>query len=354
MTVLEGIDVQVGRTGALTPVARLKPVFVGGVTVNNATLHNASEITRLDLRIGDTVIIRRAGDVIPQVTGVIMARRPENAEVYDFPHACPVCGSDVVTEEGGIIARCTGGLFCDAQRRQSIKHFVSRNAMDIDGLGNKIVDQLVEEELISDVADIYQLKFENLIEMERMAEKSVNKLLAAIENSKSTTLPRFLFALGIPQVGESTARTLANHFAAIDALQRATTEELEALEDIGPVVANEIATFFRQTHNREVIDRLIAAGINWPDVHQGRKQSSRLQDKTFVITGALSNLSRNDAKAALQELGAKVSGSVSGKTDYVIVGENPGSKAAKAQELGIAIIEEDEFLAMLQAHDNDN
>ncbi|HDZ79225.1 MAG TPA: NAD-dependent DNA ligase LigA, partial [Gammaproteobacteria bacterium] len=332
MTILEAIDVQVGRTGALTPVARLKPVFVGGVTINNATLHNAAEIKRLDVRVGDTVIVHRAGDVIPKVTGVVLSRRPENAVPYEFPEVCPVCGSDVAVEEGGIISRCSGGLFCDAQRKQSIKHFVSRNAMDIDGMGNKLVEQLVDACLIRDVSDIYHLQMEQLLKLERMAEKSATNLINAIEKSKQTTLPRFLYALGIPQVGEATALTLARHFTDIDSIRSASIEELQSLDDVGPVVALDIATFFRQAHNLEVIKRLIMAGIYWPTIEKHKQHESALMGKVFVITGTLSKMSRSEAKAGLQALGAKVNSSVSGKTDYVVVGENPGSKAMKAAE----------------------
>jgi DNA ligase (NAD+) len=340
MTILEAIDVQVGRTGALTPVARLKPVFVGGVTVNNATLHNAAEIKRLDVRVGDTVIVHRAGDVIPKITGVVLARRPANSVPYEFPARCPVCGSEVAVEEGGIISRCSGGLFCDAQRKQSIKHFVSRNAMDIDGLGDKLVEQLVDAGLIRNVSDIYYLQTEQLLKLERMAEKSATNLINAIEKSKQTTLPRFLYALGIPQVGETTALILARHFTDIDSIRSASIEELQSLDDIGPVVALDVATFFRQAHNLEVIDRLISSGIHWPEIDRQVQHESLLGGKVFVITGTLSEMSRSEAKAILQAMGAKVSGSVSSKTDYVLVGENPGSKATKAAELGIEILDE--------------
>ncbi|GMT40952.1 MAG: DNA ligase [bacterium] len=353
MTILEAIDVQVGRTGALTPVARLKPVFVGGVTINNATLHNAAEIKRLDVRVGDTVIVHRAGDVIPKVTGVVLSRRPENAVPYEFPEVCPVCGSDVAVEEGGIISRCSGGLFCDAQRKQSIKHFVSRNAMDIDGMGNKLVEQLVDACLIRDVSDIYHLQMEQLLKLERMAEKSATNLINAIEKSKQTTLPRFLYALGIPQVGEATALTLARHFTDIDSIRSASIEELQSLDDVGPVVALDIATFFRQAHNLEVIKRLIMAGIYWPTIEKHKQHESVLMGKVFVITGTLSKMSRSEAKAGLQALGAKVSSNVSSKTDYVVVGENPGSKATKAAELGIEMIDETSLMQMLNLDDKD-
>jgi DNA ligase (NAD+) len=340
ITVLEAIDVQVGRTGALTPVARLQPVFVGGVTVNNASLHNAAEIKRLDVRVGDTVIVHRAGDVIPKVTGIVLAKRPKGTVPYQFPVVCPVCGSDVAVDEGGIIARCSGGLFCDAQRKQSIKHFVSRNAMDIDGLGDKLVEQLVDAGLIQNVSDIYHLQATQLLELERMAEKSAMNLLTAIEKSKQTTLPRFLYALGIPQVGETTALALANHYSDLDSIKSASMDELQLVDDIGPVVALDVTTFFRQTHNLEVIERLISAGINWPMIEKQQRHEPTLSGKVFVLTGTLSDISRRDAKAELQALGAKVSSSVSAKTDYVVVGETPGSKAAKAAELNIEIIDE--------------
>ncbi len=354
LTVLEAIDVQVGRTGALTPVARLKPVFVSGVTVNNATLHNAAEIKRLDIRIGDTVIVRRAGDVIPQVTGVVLDRRPDNATIFHFPEVCPVCGSDVVVDDGGVIARCSGGLFCDAQRKQTIIHFVSRNAMDIDGLGEKLVELLVDTGLIHDVGDIYKLQIDQLLKLERMAEKSASNLLTAIEKSKQTTLPRFLYALGIPQVGETTARILANHFTTLEAIESATTEELQSLEDIGPVVAQDIQVFFKQAHNREIIEKLIREGVHWPHIIKEDQQSSELTGKTFVLTGTLSTMTRNEAKAALLALGAKVSGSVSSKTDFVVIGDNPGSKADNARKLGIEIINEEQFQKMLGNTDLDS
>lgn len=352
ITVLEGIDVQVGRTGALTPVARLKPVFVGGVTVNNATLHNAAEIARLDVRVGDAVIVHRAGDVIPKVTGVVKARRPDNAVPFIFPDVCPVCGSDVVVDKGGVIARCSGGLFCDAQRKQSIKHFVSRNAMDIDGLGDRLVEQLVDAGLVHDVSDIYQLTVEQLLKLERMAEKSVENTLSAIDKSRATTLARFLYALGIPQVGETTAKILAEEYATLDRIEAASVDELQLVEDIGPVVANDIVTFFKQPHNREVIDRLLKAGIHWPVAQKAASQNTVFTGKTCVITGTLSRMSRNEAKALLQQQGAKVSGSVSSNTDYVIVGENPGSKAAKAAELGIEMIDEEALQEMLSSTDS--
>ena len=348
MTVVEGIDVQVGRTGAVTPVARLKPVYVGGVTVTNATLHNRDEIERLDIRVGDSVIVRRAGDVIPEVVSVIKSKRKRGARKYRFPSKCPVCDSEIVYEGEGIIARCSGGLFCDAQRKQSIKHFAARRAMDIEGLGDKIVDQLVDSDLIHDVADIYALNQEQLAGLERLADKSASNLVQAIDHSKSTTLPRFLFALGIPQVGEATALGLANHFAKLEALMSASTEELEQVPDVGPVVAENIHTFFQQKHNRDVIKKLRGHKIHWPAIEAKTVVAdSLLAGKTFVLTGTLSQMPRDQAKAALQALGAKVTGSVSKKTDYVVVGEDPGSKASKAEALGVTMLDESEFLRLL-------
>ena len=352
VTTVRSIEVQVGRTGAVTPVARLEPVFVGGVTVTNATLHNRSEIERLDIRVGDTVIVRRAGDVIPEIVSVLRDRRPNDAVPYAFPAKCPVCGSDIVYDDGGIIARCSGGLFCQAQRKESIKHFASRRAMDIEGLGDKLVEQLVDAGLIDNVADIYSLELEQVAALERMAHKSAANLLAAIERSRETTLARFLFSLGIPQVGESTATTLAQHFGSLQGVAAATLEELQHVEDIGPIVADNIHTFFRQDHNREVIDRLVSAGMHWPEV-QARQGDLPLQGKVFVLTGTLSGLTRNEAKAALQALGAKVTGSVSRKTDYVIAGENPGSKIDKAEQLDVSVLDESAFEALLKEHSGD-
>lgn len=349
MTVVNTIEVQVGRTGAITPVARLEPVFVGGVTVTNATLHNAAEIERLDIRVGDSVIVRRAGDVIPEVVSVVRERRPEKTEPYIFPIHCPVCGSDIVYDDGGAIGRCSGGLFCQAQRKESIKHFVSRRALDIDGLGDKLVEQLVDAGLIDDVGDIYLLQQEQISGLERMAEKSAGNLIEAIASSRETSLPRFLYALGIPQVGESTATALAQYFGTLQGVQSASQEELQSVEDIGPIVADNIHTFFRQDHNREVIDKLINAHLHWPDM-EARRGDLPLEGKVFVLTGTLSDMSRNDAKAALQALGAKVTGSVSKKTDYVVAGENPGSKADKAEQLGISLLDETDFKVFLKDH----
>ena len=346
-TVLD-IDVQVGRTGALTPVARLEPVFVGGVTVTNATLHNQDELERKDIRIGDTVIIRRAGDVIPQVVSVVPSKRPEKTEKFKLPDKCPVCDSAVLRIEGEAVARCTGGLFCAAQRKEAIKHFASRKAMDIDGLGDKLVDQLFEADLIKTVADLFQLKLkaDDLLKLERMGEKSVENLLAAIEKSKQTTLPRFLYSLGIREVGEATALALASHFTTLEEIEEADSDTLQKVSDVGPIVAKHIAVFFEQPHNREVVASLLQAGIRWPAYI--RENSGQILDKkTFVLTGTLSSMGRSEAKAALQALGAKVTGSVSKNTHFVIAGADPGSKVDKANKLGIRVLDEDEFERLL-------
>ncbi len=343
-TQVNDIDVQVGRTGAITPVARLEPVFVGGVTVSNVTLHNKAEIARLDIRVGDTVIVRRAGDVIPQIVGVNLEARPSSATPYDFPTHCPVCGSDVVTEGDGIIARCSGGLTCGAQVRQSIKHFVSRKAMDIDGMGDKIVDALVEQGLVSTVADLYVLTFEQVLALEGFAEKSAQNLIAAIEKSKLTEFARLLYALGIPQVGETTADQLAAHFGAMDALKSATQDALEALPDIGPVVAKNIVDFFHDASNLSVIAQLHDRGVTYEVVAAQKPEDVAqlpLAGEIIVLTGALSGMGRTEAKKRLQALGAKVTGSVSKNTTLVIAGADAGSKAAKAAELDVRIEDED-------------
>ena len=355
------INVQVGRTGAITPVARLEPVFVGGVTVTNATLHNEDEIRRKDVHIGDTVIVRRAGDVIPEVVSVVKERRPKDAKPFVMPTQCPVCGSDIERMDGEAVARCTGGLFCEAQRKEAIKHFASRRAMDIEGLGDKLVEQLVDEKLIDDVADLYRMNIETLAGLERMGEKSAENLIAALEASKQTTLERFLFALGIREVGEVTARALAKAFGASDAkglsdrkrthadvdrLAATSEEQLEAIPDIGPIVAGHIVHFFEQAHNRDVIKKLLDAGITWPLQEVAAAQP--LQGKTYVLTGTLSTLTRNDAKARLQALGARVAGSVSAKTSAVIAGEKAGSKLAKAEKLGVPVLSEDDLIQLLE------
>lgn len=350
MTLLEDVDFQVGRTGAVTPVARLKPVFVGGVTVSNATLHNADEIERLGVMVGDTVIIRRAGDVIPQIVAIVPERRPEDAKAIAFPQHCPVCGSLVDRLEGEAVARCSGGLFCEAQRKEAIKHFASRKALDIDGMGDKIVEQLIDKELVQSPADLFKLTASMMTMLDRMGMKSATNLALAIEAAKTTTLPRFLYALGIREVGEATAANLAAHFGSLDALRIATIEQLIEVEDIGEVVAQHVAHFFAQPHNLEVIDALIAAGVNWPAIEAPSADKQPLKGQTWVLTGTLNQLNRNDAKAQLQVLGAKVAGSVSKNTDCLVAGEAAGSKLAKAQELGVKVIGEDELLALLEAN----
>jgi DNA ligase (NAD+) len=346
LTRVIGIDVQVGRTGAITPVARLEPVFVGGVTVTNATLHNEDEVRRKDVHSGDTVVVRRAGDVIPEVVSVIADRRPENAKVFVMPTRCPVCGSDIERVEGEAVARCTGGLYCEAQRKEAIRHFASRRAMDIEGLGEKLVEQFVEHKLIDDVAGLYDLDVETLASLERMGDKSAQNLIAALEKSKQTTLDRFLYALGIREVGDATARALAAEFGDLDPLLDATAERLESIPDIGPVVAKHIVHFFQQQHNLEVIEKLRQAGIRWPVTEKAAHQP--LQDHTYVLTGSLSLMTRDEARQRLQQLGAKVSGSVSGKTTALIAGEKPGSKLRKAESLGVAVLSEQDLLRLLE------
>lgn len=346
-TLVEAIEVQVGRTGAITPVARLKPVFVGGVTVSNVTLHNKQEVERLDIRVGDTVIVRRAGDVIPQIVSVNHQLRPDDSYAYNFPEICPVCQSDIEIQEGGVIARCTGGIACEAQLKQSIRHFAARKAMDIDGLGEKIVEQLVDEGLINSISDLYQLELEQLIALERFAQKSAENLLDSIAQSKQTELSRFLFALGIPQVGETTAQQLVNHFGSLEMIQQASVEQLEAIPDIGLIIAQEIESFFADVKNQLVIKSLLAAGIVWQEaepVNLQELENLPLADQVIVITGTLTSMSRSDAKRKLQSMGAKVTGSVSKKTSYVIAGADPGSKLKKAVDLGVKIIDEETML----------
>ncbi len=348
LTKLLAIDVQVGRTGTLTPVARLEPVFVGGVTVTNATLHNQDEIERKDIRIGDTVIVRRAGDVIPEVVSAITSKRKKGAHRFKMPTKCPECGSAVVRLEDEAAARCTSGLYCPAQRREAIRHFASRRAIDIEGLGDKLVELLDQQQLIKNVADLYKLKVEDVAVLERMGGKSAENLIQALETSKQTTLPRFIFALGIRQVGEATAQALANYFGNLKALRKARPEELEFVADVGPVVAESISTFFKQSHNKEVIDHLIKSGVRWDDIEVKPAAEMPLTGQIFVLTGTLSSITRNDAKARLQALGAKVAGSVSKKTSYVVVGADPGSKATKAERLGVKILNENELKQLLK------
>jgi len=348
-TLLLGIDVQVGRTGAITPVARLKPVFVGGTTVSNATLHNEDELRRKDLKIGDTVVVRRAGDVIPEVASVVLAYRPVDAVGFVMPTRCPECNSAIVRLEGEAIARCTGGLFCPAQRKQALLHFAQRRAMDIEGLGDKLVDQLVEQNLVHTPADLYRLGLVALANLPRMAEKSAQNLLDGIAKSRVTTLARFLFALGVRHVGEATAKDLAKYFGSVDRLMDASIGELLTVNDVGPVVAQSIRQFFDEPHNREVVEQLRACGIQWLETGgiPPAAWNSPFAGKTVVLTGTLSAMSRDDAKDKLELLGAKVSGSVSKKTDFVVAGAEAGSKLDKAQELGVAVLGEAQFLQML-------
>ena len=351
LTTLIGIDIQVGRTGALTPVARLAPVFVGGVTVTNATLHNQDEIDRKDVRVGDTVIVRRAGDVIPEVVAVVLEKRPDPApprfNLLETYPTCPECGSHIVRLEGESAARCTGGLYCPAQRKQALLHFAGRRAMDIEGLGDKLVDQLVERSLVHTPADVYALSLETLAGLERMAEKSATNLIAAIEASKTTTLARFVFALGIRNVGETTAKDLSQHFGALDKLIAATEAELLAVRDVGPIVTQSIIQFFAEPHNLDVVNTLRTVGVHWPETAGMQQSSGILAGKTLVLTGSLPTLTRDEAKAKIEASGGKVTGSVSKKTDYVVAGVEAGSKLAKAQELGVPVLDEAGLLVLL-------
>ncbi|HEX5389973.1 MAG TPA: NAD-dependent DNA ligase LigA [Burkholderiaceae bacterium] len=347
LTTVLAIDVQVGRTGKLTPVAKLAPVFVGGVTVTNATLHNELEARRKDVRVGDTVIVRRAGDVIPEVVGVLPDKRPEGAVEFTMPACCPVCGSTAVREEGEADHRCTGGLFCSAQRKQALLHFAQRRAMDIEGLGDKLADQLVDAEVVKTLPDLYRLGLTSLSALERMAEKSAQNVVDALEKSKTTTLPRFLFGLGIRHVGEATAKELARHFGTLDAIMDASPEQLLEVADVGPVVAQSLHTFFQQVHNREVVEQLRACGLRWLEGPPAEREALPLAGKTFVITGTLPSLGRDEAKALLEAAGAKVAGSVSKKTDYLVAGAEAGSKLTKAQELGVAVLDEVGMRALL-------
>ncbi|HEX4299613.1 MAG TPA: NAD-dependent DNA ligase LigA [Gammaproteobacteria bacterium] len=372
MTRLKSVDFQVGRTGALTPTARLEPVFVGGTTVSNATLHNMDEIERKDIRIGDMVIVRRAGDVIPEVAGVVLAKRPKDAKKVKLPKACPVCGSEVVRPEGEAVARCSGGLFCAAQRGQLIRHFAARRAMDIEGLGEKLIDQLIEKELVTTPADIYKLDVATFADLERMGEKSAQNLVDGIEKSKTTTLGRFLYALGIPDVGETTAADLARHFRDLDALEEAAVAyekqrlkhasleakdaekllkelDLRKVEGIGPVVAEQIGAFFGQAGNRKVIERLVKAGVNWPVASKPKVGSQTLVGKTLVLTGTLPSMTRDQAKDLILAHGGKVAGSVSKKTDFVVAGNEAGSKLSDAQRLGVTILDEAGLKKLLQS-----
>ncbi len=348
MTLLRDIEFQVGRTGALTPVARLDPVFVGGVTVSNATLHNMDELARKDVRPGDTVIVRRAGDVIPEVVGVVMDRRPAGAQPVTLPKRCPVCDSEVVRAEGEAVARCSGGLYCAAQRKEAIRHFASRRAMDIEGLGTKLIAQLVDSGLVESPADLYSLTSERLASLERMGEKSAENLISALSRSKSTTLARFLYAVGIREVGEVTAKSLADHIGSIEGLVQANEEELQAVPDVGPVVAAHVVSFFRQPHNLEIIDALLAAGVHWPAPEPVTEKTGELVGKSIVLTGTLEGMTRDEAKKAIEDAGGRVVSSVSKKTDYVVYGEKPGSKLEKAVDLGVPVLDEYEFMKLLK------
>ena len=340
LTTVVAVEFQVGRTGAVTPVARLKPVFVGGVTVSNATLHNMDEVQRKDVRVGDTVYVRRAGDVIPEVVRVLPERRPEKTARVEMPVHCPVCGSEIERVEGESVARCTGGLYCAAQRKEAVKHFASRRALDIEGLGDKLIEQLIDQDLIKDPADLFELSVDTLAGLERMGAKSARNLIEALDRSRRTTLARFLYALGIREVGEATAQSLARQFGSLERIHAAAEEELQETPDVGPVVARHVFTFLRQPHNREVIEKLQAAGIEWPETEPAPSVTDLpLAGKTFVLTGTLTE-SRGVVKERLQLLGAKVAGSVSKKTDYVVAGEEAGSKLAKAQALGVTVLDE--------------
>ncbi|GAD30485.1 DNA ligase, NAD-dependent [Photobacterium leiognathi lrivu.4.1] len=348
MTVLNNVEFQVGRTGAITPVAKLEPVFVGGVTVSNATLHNADEVERLGVMIGDTVIIRRAGDVIPQIASVVESRRPESAQAIAFPTECPVCQSKIERIEGEAVARCTGGLFCQAQRKEALKHFVSRKALDVDGCGEKVIEQLVDREMVATPADLFKFSAGEVTVLERMGPKSAQKLVDALKVSKLTTLPRFIYSLGIREVGEATAANLANYFETLEAISQATKEQLIEVPDVGDVVAAHIFNFFREEHNMAVVKDLQEVGIHWPEIEKPEEGIELpLEGKTVVLTGSLSQLTRSDAKAALQKLGAKVTGSVSKKTDLLVAGEAAGSKLAKAQELDIEIWDEQKLVDLM-------
>ncbi|BDU36346.1 NAD-dependent DNA ligase LigA [Vibrio nigripulchritudo] len=348
ITVLNDVEFQVGRTGAITPVAKLEPVFVGGVTVSNASLHNADEIERLGVKIGDSVIIRRAGDVIPQVTAVILERRPDNAGEIVYPTACPVCESDVERLEGEAVTRCTGGLICQAQRKEALKHFVSRKALDVDGLGEKVIEQLVDREMVETPADLFKLSAGVITVLDRMGPKSAQNVIDALNKSKQTTLPRFLYSLGIREVGEATAANLANHFKTLEAIQEASKEQLIEVNDVGEIVANHIKRFFEAESNLEVVAKLREFGVHWEDItQQSSDKPQLLEGKTVVITGSFSKLNRNEAKAMLQELGAKVTGSVSKKTDILFAGEAAGSKLAKAQDLGVEVKDEEALIEIL-------
>ncbi|EON92403.1 NAD-dependent DNA ligase [Marinobacter lipolyticus SM19] len=348
LTVIEDVEFQVGRTGAVTPVARLKPVFVGGVTVSNATLHNMDEIRRLDARIGDTVFIRRAGDVIPQVVKVVLEKRPDNAREVELPKTCPVCDSDVIQIEGEAVARCSGGLYCPAQRKEAIRHYASRKALDIEGLGDKWIDILVDRDMVKTVADLYGLTKEDLTGLERMGDKSATNLLAAIDKSRHPVLWRFVYALGIREVGEATAKSLASYFGTLEAIAEADEEALQQVPDVGPIVAGHIRSFFDQPHNQETIASLKSAGVQW-QTEEITAEPKPLLGETWVLTGTLTEMTRDEAKERLEKLGAKVAGSVSKKTSCVVAGEAAGSKLTKAESLGVKVLDEDGFRTLLES-----
>jgi DNA ligase (NAD+) len=350
VTKLLDVEFQVGRTGAITPVARLEPVFVGGVTVSNATLHNEDEINRLGIKIGDTVIIRRAGDVIPQIVSVVEDKRPDDAKDIAFPTRCPVCDSMAVKVDGEAVSRCSGGLFCMAQRKEALKHFVSRKALDIDGLGDKLIELLIDTELVTQPADLFRLSIDKLAALDRMGEKSAVNVVNAADSAKETTLARFIYALGIREVGDATASSLAQFYLTLDALRAADEEDLQKVPDVGVIVAQRVFSFFREQHNIDVIEELLNEGLTWPVIEPIEKSEQPLADQTFVLTGTLSQMGRSEAKAKLQQLGAKVSGSVSAKTHCLVAGEKAGSKLTKAQELGIKIMTEDDLVNLLEEH----
>ena len=347
LTTVQAIEVQVGRTGKLTPVAKLAPVFVGGVTVTNATLHNEDEARRKDVRVGDTVVVRRAGDVIPEVVSVLPEKRLPDAMLFTMPAQCPVCGSAAVREEGEADHRCSGGLFCSAQRKQAILHFAQRRAVEVEGLGDKLVDQLVDGGIIRTLPDLYRLGLSSLAALDRMADKSAQNIVDALQQSKQTTLPRFLFGLGIRHVGEATAKALASHFGSLDAIMDAPLEQLQAVGDVGPVVAHSLRTFFDQPHNREVVAQLRACGLRWQEGAPLARPPTPLSGKTLVITGTLPTLSRDQAKDLIEAAGGKVAGSVSKKTHYLVAGAEAGSKLDKARELGVAVLDEDALKELL-------
>ena len=349
LTLVEDVEFQVGRTGAITPVARLKPIFVGGVTVSNATLHNQDEIARLGLKIGDSVVIRRAGDVIPQIVSVVIDKRSDDAKDIVFPSSCPVCDSEVEKAEGEAVLRCTAGLFCQAQRKEAIKHFSSRKAHDVDGLGDKLVEQLVDENLITTPADLFKLTELDISTMDRMGKKSAKNLITALENAKETTLAKFIYGLGIREVGEATAANLANHFFTLAAIQTASFDALQAVSDVGEVVAKNIVNFFKESHNLAVVSALDEI-MTWPDIIEQSADKQPLAEQIFVLTGTLTQMGRSEAKAALQSLGAKVSGSVSAKTHFLVAGDKSGSKLTKAQGLGVTILTEDDLVTLLEKH----